>query len=81
MSTSDQKLYTEFSFCLWWDIINSRFKSHLDNESKERFYNQRVFESACRRKKTIDKYILITYRFSDRKFSQPIIRTSDLPQK
>ena len=31
--------------------------------------------------KNIDKYILITYRFSDRKFSQPIIRTSDLPQK
>ena len=97
MSTSDQKLYTEFwvsplsfclwldgidsrflyaefrlsalSFCLWPDGIDSRFKSHLDNKSKERFYNQRVREYKCRRTKTVDKDILITHRFSDRKFS------------
>ena len=96
MSTSDQKLYTEFSFCLWLDGINSRSKSHLDhkskrksqkgkshrdNKSKERFYNQRVFESRRRRKKTVDKDLLITYRFSDRKFSQPIIATSNLLQE
>ena len=88
MSTSDQKLYTEFwlsplLFCFWLDGINSRFKSHLDNKSKERtrFYNQRVRESRCRKTKTVDKDILITYRFSDRKFSQPIITTSDLLQE
>ena len=76
MSTSDHKLYTEFwlsplSFCLWLDGINSRFKSYLDNKSKKRFYNQRVHESKCRKTKTFDKDILITYRSSDRKFSQP----------
>ena len=86
MSTSDQKLYTELwlsplSFYLWLDGINSRFKSHLDNKSKGRFYNQSARESKCRRTKTVDKDILITYRFSDRKFSQPSITTSDLPQE
>ena len=86
MSTSDQKLYTEFwhsplSFYLWLDGIDSRFKRHLDNKSRERFHNQRVRESKCRRRKTVDKDILITYRFSDRKLSQPIITTSELPQE
>ena len=86
MSTSDQKLYTEFllsplSFSLWLDGINSRFKNHLDNKSKERLYNQRVPESKCRRTKTVDKDVLITYGFSDRKFPQPIITTSELPQE
>ena len=86
MSTSDQKLYIEFwlfplSFCLWLGPINSGFKSHLGNKSKERFYNQRVYEFKCRRTKTVDKDILTTYRFSDRKFSQPIITTSDLLQE
>ena len=66
MSTSDQNLYTELwlsslSFCLWLDGINSRFKSHLDNNSKERFYNQRARESKFRRTKTADKDILLTY--------------------
>ena len=65
MSTSDQKLYTEFwhsplSFYLWLDGIDSRFKRHLDNKSKVRFHNQRVCESKCRRTKTVDKDILIT---------------------
>ena len=86
MSTSDQKLYAEFwlyplSFCLWMDVIKSRFKSYLDNKSKERFYNQSVRESKCRRTKTVDKDILITYRLSDRNFAQLIITTIDLPQK
>ena len=63
------------------DVIKSRFKSYLDNKSKERFYNQSVRESKCRRTKTVDKDILITYRFKDRKLSQPIIRTSHLPQE
>ena len=86
MSTSDQKLYTEFwhsplSFYLWLDGIDSRFKRHLDNKSKVRFHNQRVCESKCRRTKTVDKDILITQSFSDRKLSQPIITTSELPQE
>ena len=45
------------------------------------FYNQRVRESKCRETKPFDKDIFITYRFSDRKFSQPITRISDLPQE
>ena len=89
LSTNDPKLYTEFDywlddtnlFCLWLDDIKSRFKSHLDNKSKEKFHDQRVREFKCRRTKTVDKDTLITYRFSDRKFSQPIITTSDLPQE
>ena len=78
MSTSDQKLYTKFwlsalSFCFWLNGINSRFKNHLDNKSKERtrFYNQRVRKSRCRGTKTVDK----------NSFSQPILTTSDLPQE
>ena len=86
MSTSDQELYIEFwlsplLFWLWLGPINSGFKSHLDNKSKKRFYNQTVWEFICRRTKTVDKDILITYRFSDRKFSQPIITTNDLLQE
>ena len=83
MSTSDQKLYTEFwhsplSFYLLLDAIDSKFKRHLDNKSKERFHNQRVCESKCRRTKAFDKDIFITYRFSDRKLSQPITTSSEL---
>ena len=68
MSTSDQKLYTEFwlsplPFWFWLDGTNSRFKRHLDNKWKERFYNQRVPKSKCRITKTIDKDIIITYRW------------------
>ena len=86
MSTSDQELYIEFwlsplSFCLWLGPINSGFKSHLDNKSKEGIYNQRVCEFKCKRTKTVDKDILTTCRFSDRKSLQPIITTSDLLQE
>ena len=85
MSTSDQKLYTEswhspLSFNVWLGGIDSRFKRHLDNKSKERSHSQRVCEPKCRRAKTVDKDILITYRFSVRKVWQPII-TSELPQE
>ena len=86
MSISDQKLCTEFwlsslSFCLGLDSINSRFKSHLDNKLKKRFYKQRARKAKCRRIKAVDKDIFITYRFSDRKFSLPIITTIDLLQE
>ena len=80
MSTSDQKLYTEFSFYLWLRGINSRVKSHL-YKPKERFCNQRVYEPKIRRISIADKYRLITYRSGDRKFSQPTITTSHLPQE
>ena len=49
--------------------------------SKERFHKQGVRESNCGRRKTVDKDILITNRFSDRNLSQPIITTSELPQE
>ena len=85
MSTSDQKLYFDQNNNLHdyfvFDYFVSRFKSHLDNKSNERFYNQRVPKSKCKRTKTVDKDILITYRFSDRKFPQPHITMSDLPQE
>ena len=84
--TSDQKLYTEFwisplSFCLWLGGINSIFNSHLDKKSQERFYNQIVSKYKCSRRKIVDKDVLITYRFSHRKFTQYIITTRDLPQE
>ena len=74
-------LTSPLPFFFWLDGNNSRFKSHLDNNSKERFYNQRVPESKSRRTKAVDKGILITYRFSDRKFPKPIITMSSLPQE
>ena len=82
ISTRDQKQHTKslLSFCLWLDG-NSSFKSHLDIKSKERLCNQRVSESKYRKTKAVDKDILITYRFSDRKFPQPFITTSGLLQE
>ena len=85
MFTIDQKLYFDFwlsplLFCLWLDGTNSWFKNHLDNMSNERFYNQRVLKSKWRSTKTV-KDISKTYRFSDTKFPQSIITTSDFPQE
>ena len=75
------KFESPLLFCLWLDGINSRFKSHLVTKPKGSFYKERVPESKCRRKKTVDKDILITYGLSDRKCPQPIITTSDIPQE
>ena len=81
MSANDQKLCTEFwlcplSFRLWLDGINCKFKNHLDQKSKERFYKQKFPKSKCTRKETVDKYILITSRISDWKVTKPIRTTS-----
>ena len=60
-SANDQKLCIKFwicavSFYLWLDDIHSKFKSHL--------------KLKCTKKQTADKYILITSRFIDRKFTK-----------
>ena len=46
---------------------------------KKAFYKQRILESKCNRKETVDKVILITSRNSERKVVRPIRRTSVLP--
>ena len=74
--TKNYTLNLHCHFAFDWMLL-----THLDNKSKERFYNQTARESKCMRVKTVDKDILITYRFSDRKFSQHIITTNDLPQE
>ena len=61
--------------CEFFEISKNIFSLRTSQVAK------RVRGSKCRRTKTVDKDILITYRFKDRRFSQPIIRTSHLPQE
>ena len=85
MSASDQK-YTEFwkylhyHFAFDWMTLTQDLKAIKISQRKD-FTTKRVRESKCRRTETVDKDILLTYRFSDRKFSQPFIIASDLPQE
>ena len=60
-------------------ILTISIKSYLDNKSQERFY--RVPVSKWSRARTVDKDILIRYRFSDKKFPQPLVTTNDLLQE
>ena len=45
------------------------------------FYRQRIAESSCVRKETVDINILVTYRNGDRKIKQSIRITSRPPLK
>ena len=48
---------------------------------KKAFYRQRVPESSCKRKQTVDKDILVTSRNDERKIMQPIRITSRPPSR
>ena len=56
--------------------VNSRLKAIQIIGQGEAFYRQRIPESSCERKETVDIDILVTSRNGDRKIMQSIRITS-----
>ena len=56
--------------------VNSRLKSTKIIGQRKAFKRQRIPESSCARKETVDIVILVTYRNDDRKIMQSIRITS-----
>ena len=52
--------------------VNSRLKATKIIGQRKEFYRQRIPESSCARKKTVDVDILVTSRNGDRKIMQSI---------
>ena len=48
-------------------------------DQRKAFYRQRILESSCARKETVDIDILVTFRNGDRKIMQSIRITSRPP--
>ena len=61
--------------------LNSRLKAIYITCQRKKFYRQRIAESSCVRKETVDTDILITSRNGGRKIMQSIRITSKLPLK
>ena len=58
--------------------VNSRLATKITGQMKA-FYRQRIPESCCTRKETVDIDILVTSRIGDRKIMQSIRITSRPP--
>ena len=56
--------------------VNSRLKATKIIDKREAFYRQRIPETSCKRKETVDIDILVTTRNGNRKIMQSIIITS-----
>ena len=61
--------------------VNSRLKATKIIGQKKVFYRQRIPESSCARKETVDIDILVTSRNSYRKIMQSMRITSRLPSR
>ena len=61
--------------------VNSRLKATKIIGQRKAFYGQRISESSCARKETIDIDILVTSRNGDRKIMQSIRITSRPPSR
>ena len=61
--------------------VNSRLKATKITGQRKAFYRQRIPESSCARKETVDIYILATSRNSDRKIIKSIRITSRLSSR
>ena len=59
--------------------VNSRLKATKIIGQGKAFYRQRILESSCARKETVDIDILVTSRNGDRKIMQSIKITSRRP--
>ena len=59
--------------------VNSRLKATKIIGQRKALYRQRIPESSCARKETVDIDILITSRNGDRKIMQSIRVTSNHP--
>ena len=58
--------------------VKSRLKAAKIIGQKKAFYKQRIPESSCARKETVDIDILVTSRNGDKKIMQSI-RTTNIP--
>ena len=61
--------------------VNSRLKPTKIIDQKKTFYRQRIPESSCARKETVDIDILVTSRNGDRKIMQSIRIMSRPPSR
>ena len=61
--------------------VNSRLKATKIIGQKNAFYRQRIPESSCAKKETVDIDILVTSRNGDRKIMQSIRITSRPPSR
>ena len=61
--------------------VNSRLKAAKIIGERKAFYRQRIQESSCARKETVDIDILVTSRNGDRKIMQSIRITVNLPRE
>ena len=61
--------------------VNSRLKATKIISQRKAFHRQRIPESICARKETVDIDILVTSRNGDRKIMQSIRITSRLPSR
>ena len=59
--------------------VNSRLKATMIIGQRKVFYRQRIPESSCARKETVDIDTLVTSRNGDRKIMQSIRVMSRLP--
>ena len=53
-------------------FVNSRLKATKIIDLRKTFYRQKIPESSCVRKETVDIDILVTFRNGDRKIMQSI---------
>ena len=61
--------------------VNSRLKATKIIGQRKAFYRQRIPESSCARKETVDIDIFVTSRNGDRKIMQSIRVTSRPPSR
>ena len=53
-------------------FVNSRLKATKIIDQRKTFHRQKIPESSCARKETVDIDILVTFRNGDRKIMQSI---------
>ena len=61
--------------------VNSRLEAIKIMGQRKAFYRQRISESSCVRKETVDIVILVTSRTGDRKIMQSIRITNRPPSR
>ena len=61
--------------------VNSRLRATKTIGQRKAFYRQRISESSCARKETLDIDILVTSRNSDRRIMQSIRTTNKPPSR
>ena len=80
-------IYKYIYIYIRWGSLQARPYSHYkawslkDYRSKESIYRQRIPDSSCARKETVERYILVTFRNGERKLMQSIRITGSPPSR